>query len=788
MNSLPRTSRLRVVPLTALAATALAALAAAPAAQAYEGYGYQTIGGQGGSTCHVTTLAASGPGSLADCVINRGGARIVVFDVAGTISLGSTIYIDDSFLTIDGSTAPAPGITIRPASSSSNAIVLENAHDIIIQDLRLQGYDTQNGADLIGFDGDVGEIYNVVLDHLTFTGADDGAVDITNSVRDVTVSWCFFYNNTLTSLVKYGTRRRISYHHNVFARNGERNPQLQGDLKDFDYVNNIVYDWGRGSWGYGLRIRNVTSEGRVSTNVVNNIFVAVDTENPENGLIFGSNAGPDSEDGGPSGTPAQGTVVTTSDMGSLWVSGNVLPPENEDHYSTVSGAIPVPAGAQVTTWPASDLRANVLPGVGISWRTSAEQALLNEIARSPIPGTCSTIVVDPWSIPAATAGSAYLQSFTQIGGSGAIAWGLSGTLPAGLTFNTATGILSGTPTETGDFPITVTVTDANGCPGSRGYTLTVGPAGPFEAISLDIDAAGNSILEPGEVASLSPAWRNSSGANELLTGALTNFTGPGAPDPDYAVLDPSADYGTVGAGAAAACAGATGDCYSLLVSVPTSRPTTHWDAMARETLSNGQIKDWTVHVGESFDDVLTTHGFYPFVETLLHNAVTGGCSATSYCPTSGTTRGQMAVFVLISHEGPGYSPVDCVAGSEMFADVPAASSFCPFIEELSRRGVTGGCGGGNYCPTNPVTREQMPVFSLLTLEGSGYSPVDCVAGAEVFADVPAASPFCKWIEEFARRGITGGCGGGNYCPTNTVTRGQMAVFLTATATTEIYTP
>jgi pectate lyase len=384
MTSLPCTSRVRVVPL--IAAIALATFAAAPAARAYEGYGYQTIGGQGGSTCHVTSLAASGSGSLADCAMNRSGARIVVFDVAGTISLGSTIYIDESFLTIDGSTAPSPGITVRPASSSRNAIVLENAHDIIIQGLRLQGYDTQNGADLIGFDGEVGEIYNVVLDHLTFTGADDGAVDVTNSVRDVTVSWCFFYYNTLTSLVKYGTRRRISYHHNVFARNGERNPQLQGNLKDFDYVNNIVYDWGRGVWGYGLRIRNVTSEGRVNANVVNNLFVAVDTPNPANGLIFGTVAGPDSEDDGPSGTPSQGTVVTTSDMGSLWVSGNILPPENKDQYSTVSGAIPVPPAAQVTTWPASNLRAYVLPGVGTSPRTSAEQALLNEIAGGgPIP-------------------------------------------------------------------------------------------------------------------------------------------------------------------------------------------------------------------------------------------------------------------------------------------------------------------------------------------------------------------------------------------------------------------
>jgi hypothetical protein len=47
----------------------------------------------------------------------------------------------------------------------------------------------------------------------------------------------------------------------------------------------------------------------------------------------------------------------------------------------------------------------------------------------------------------------------------------------------------------------------------------------------------------------------------------------------------------------------------------------------------------------------------------------------------------------------------------------------------------------------------------------------------MFADVPFSSPYCRWIEEMARRGITSGCGGNNYCPTSPVPREQMAVFL-----------
>ena len=48
-----------------------------------------------------------------------------------------------------------------------------------------------------------------------------------------------------------------------------------------------------------------------------------------------------------------------------------------------------------------------------------------------------------------------------------------------------------------------------------------------------------------------------------------------------------------------------------------------------------------------------------------------------------------------------------------------------------------------------------------------------------FADVPTSSPLFQFVEALASAGITAGCGGGNYCPENPVTRGQMAVFLSS---------
>jgi hypothetical protein len=177
-----------------------------------------------------------------------------------------------------------------------------------------------------------------------------------------------------------------------------------------------------------------------------------------------------------------------------------------------------------------------------------------------------------------------------------------------------------------------------------------------------------------------------------------------------------------------------------------------------------------------FLDVPPSNGFRPFVTTLARNGVTGGCGAGNYCPDAPVTRAQMAVFLLVSKEGTSYTPPACV--TPQFADVPCSNPFARWINELATRGVTGGCGNGNYCPNAPVSRDQMAVFLLLTKEGSGYSPPPCTT--PTFGDVPCSSPYAKWIYELVARGITGGCGTGSYCPTAAVTRGQMSVFLVTT--------
>jgi hypothetical protein len=178
----------------------------------------------------------------------------------------------------------------------------------------------------------------------------------------------------------------------------------------------------------------------------------------------------------------------------------------------------------------------------------------------------------------------------------------------------------------------------------------------------------------------------------------------------------------------------------------------------------------------TFLDVPFDHFAWRFVEAVENRGVTTGCGGGNYCPDQSVTREQMAVFLLRAREGPTYVPPACTV--QPFLDVPTSSAFCPWIRELALRNVTAGCGGGNYCPTSPVTRDQMAVFLLRTREGAAYVPPPCLVAT--FGDVPCSNGFAAWIYELVRRGITAGCGGGNYCPTSPNTRAQMAVFLTTT--------
>jgi len=306
---------------------------------------------------------------------------------------------------------------------------------------------------------------------------------------------------------------------------------------------------------------------------------------------------------------------------------------------------------------------------------------------------------------------------------------------------------------------------------------------PKTSVGLVVDPAGNGVLEPGETVIVAPAWRNND-STAAVQAKITLFTGPAGAT--YTVDDPNADYGVIANGTSSSCITSTGNCYQLTVSNPATRPEAHWDAHFMEDFTAGgfEQRNRQIHIGNSFADVPSSGGQYRFIETLFHFGVTAGCGNGNYCPVSNNTRAQMAVFLLVGANGAGYAPPPCT--TPVFNDVPCSSGFAPWVDQLASLGVTAGCGNNNYCPNDPVTRAQMAVFLLRTAEGNAYSPPACVT--PTFADVPCSSGFAKWVDELARRGITAGCGGGNFCPGNPVTRGQMAVFLTTTFGLTLYAP
>jgi S-layer family protein len=173
--------------------------------------------------------------------------------------------------------------------------------------------------------------------------------------------------------------------------------------------------------------------------------------------------------------------------------------------------------------------------------------------------------------------------------------------------------------------------------------------------------------------------------------------------------------------------------------------------------------------GAKFTDVPTDNPFFLAIGKVSAHGITVGCGGSNFCPNAGVTRETMAAF--LSRALGVFDPP--TPAMQRYNDVPPENIFYNFIEEISVRGITVGCGSGNYCPVQLVTREQMAAFIIRAL-GEFNPPTPAT---QRFADVPPSNPFYNFIDRLAALGITVGCGGGNYCPSASVTRGQMASFL-----------
>jgi hypothetical protein len=242
-----------------------------------------------------------------------------------------------------------------------------------------------------------------------------------------------------------------------------------------------------------MRIRADAGEPKVNANVVNNAFFA-GSLNPDSGLIYGDSPGADSSDGGPTGAPKpQGTVVTGTRLGNLWVAGNILPTANEDQYSTVSGPLSVPAAAQVTTWPATELGIHVLPTVGTKYRNTSEQQLIDEIAAKfgtspPLP----SLSIGNVSIAEGNSGTKTATFTVSLSATSATAVSVSyatanGTAAAGSDYVAKSGILN---VAAGATSGTISVTINGDTAYEPNETFVVNLSSPVSAILSDAQGVG----------------------------------------------------------------------------------------------------------------------------------------------------------------------------------------------------------------------------------------------------------------------------------------------------------
>ena len=154
------------------------------------------------------------------------GHRTIVFDVGGEIHLTSPIHVLGSFLTIDGLTAPAPGITLV-----GDGLILRGnvglpsnqfpVNDVIVRGLRIRG------APFDGIQIAFGA-HHIVIDHVSVRDTGDGLIDITEGAHDVTVSWSILAGGSKAMLVKYNAYN-VTLHHNLWVDTRNRNPNVAVD-------------------------------------------------------------------------------------------------------------------------------------------------------------------------------------------------------------------------------------------------------------------------------------------------------------------------------------------------------------------------------------------------------------------------------------------------------------------------------------------------------------------------------------------------------------------------------
>ncbi|MGC4102908.1 pectate lyase family protein [Ferruginibacter sp.] len=221
-----------------------------PAFPGAEGGGAYTSGGRGGKVYVVTSLEDRGPGTLREAC-EQGGARIIVFNVAGIIRLKSPINIRAPYITIAGQTAPGDGVCVAGES------VLIDTHDVIIRFMRFRRGQTEVTRRDDGLGGN--PVGNIIIDHVSGSWGLDENMSIYRHVYDrksdgkgeklptvnVTIQNSIFSEGLDTYNHAFGSTiggRNSTFMRNLWANNVARSPSIGMD-GDFGFANNVVFNW-----------------------------------------------------------------------------------------------------------------------------------------------------------------------------------------------------------------------------------------------------------------------------------------------------------------------------------------------------------------------------------------------------------------------------------------------------------------------------------------------------------------------------------------------------------------
>jgi hypothetical protein len=202
------------------------------------------------------------------------------------------------------------------------------------------------------------------------------------------------------------------------------------------------------------------------------------------------------------------------------------------------------------------------------------------------------------------------------------------------------------------------------------------------------------------------------------------------------------------------------------------------------TTGNFSVDEFASSAGANLNQVSAfvdvdknTDPLWRSIHAMYNFEVTNGCQAgialaLKFCGADAVSREELAMFFVRAQDGPGAPlPADCLTAP--FDDVGTGNPFCRFVQAIEQRGITAGCGGNNYCPKNPVRRGELAVLVLRALDGAGASPAPCAT--KPFGDVETSDPRCPFIQEIKERGISAGCGGGNYCPDQPLRRQELSL-------------